>query len=979
MTIEYCTVPNFRLDGAALAVACSGIVPRQAVAAAKPNIIVISTDDFGYNETGFSSALNGVGTQFETPNLDALAQQSVVARQGYTAHSLCSPSRVGLLLGQYQHRIGMQDNLGESINDTQYGIPAGTTLMPQRLKNLGYTTGMIGKWHVGYAQGVNRPNDVGFDHFYGLLGSGRSYYSDFNQAHGIWKNNQFYEAQYANEGDHSKYDPAGGRYVTDAFGEEGVNFINQHANDADPFFLYMPFTASHIPFGVKQSDYAHFPNIVNSTTRTLAAMTYAFDRSVGDIVAAVNNNGIANNTIIVYVNDNGGNNFNDNRPFRGNKGLTYEGAIRMPFFVKMPGVSPGVYDKPISTYDLLPTFVNAAGGDASQIPTDGVDLKPYLNGTNTDTPHETLFWRNQNITAVRKGDWKFGSFSGGAYALYNVANDPGEVNDLLAKRPDKVFELGRDFTAWEASLPKPLPSGNPVNSFDHFVFRSDTTSFDNWSSANRWYKGGTTTPASFFGTDSYANLIIEFQTKNGGSYTANNNRGRTSGLPVMLNQLRFTGNFTDTVNRVGQSTGFALIFVKDLNGNAPRIQLDATSSGTGAKFEFRLDNPLLLFDDLELTGNGTQSLTISYGLQDFLVTDPSFGDPHNVTKTGTSKVIFYGDNRIRGQLRVNGGEISLVGTQAAFSKVSSVIIGSGGKLSQEGGSVTTPTFDNSAGGMHQFLSGELRVTDYFGNLLNQGGNYSPGASSPVPAVSTISGSLNQSAIASKLTMELAGTTPGVGYDQLTVGGSAALGGTLQIDLKSGFLQNTGDVYTLLNAAGGISGTFANTILPVLSGGRSWQVIYNPTSVQLMINATGGWNGVAGDYDRNGKVDAADYTLWKSSLGTSTQLLADGDGDGTVEMDDFQVWKANFGKTGPAAGSGSLLKAPIPEPDGLILCALATLIVKMKAERRRKLRWMAAHTLLPPCTIPDGLHAPGTARTESYDTFAMAAATGSPPS
>ncbi len=391
----------------------------QAATAGKPNIVFILADDAAYSNFGFSAKLNNVTSYAQTPNLDALAAQGVIGAQAYVGHSICGPSRYDLLTGLYSQRAGYETNVANwSVNavngNVVQGVDANAVMLPQRLKDLGYSTGMMGKWHEGYQQGLNTPTDKGFDEFYGFLAGDRSYYpypsTYYDDSHGLWKNNQYYEPQWRSQGDPSLYDPTHGRYLTDALGEEGVNYINRHANDSNPFFLYMSFTATHTPWDYKQSDYDHFSNLTDPTQRTLAAMTYALDRQVGALNNALKANGLADNTIIVFANDNGADTYvgnPPNTPFTGWKGTVYEGGIRVPFFMKGPGLPAGtVYNSPITMLDMVPTLVDAAGGDASQFQHDGYDVMPYLTGQATDDPNKVWFWRNFTCYAVRKGNWK---------------------------------------------------------------------------------------------------------------------------------------------------------------------------------------------------------------------------------------------------------------------------------------------------------------------------------------------------------------------------------------------------------------------------------------------------------------------------------------------------------------------------------------------------------------------------------------------
>jgi len=886
----------------------------------RPNIVVILIDDATSDGIGFNSARYGQPTQYETPNIDALAGRSVVARQGYAAAPLCSPSRAGLLTGQYQQRYGFAYNLDsmQTALAQAQGFRAEQLTIAQHLKGLGYSTGMVGKWHTGFVDGLNLPPDKGFDEFFGFWGGGRNYFAEWRPEYVMRRGDELYEDEYRAGGSHdpndpNANDPVRGRYATDAFGDEAVDFINRRTAEADPYFLYVSLNAPHTPLEAKQADLDRFAHITDGTQKLLSAMTYAMDRAVGRVADAIEASG--EETIVVFLNDNGSPFTDSNPPFRGNKGLTWEGGIRVPFFINAPGLEPGVYDAPISAYDVLPTLYAAAGGDVSQLNTDGVDLIPYLSGSNPEDPHEILVWRTHVIWALRKGDWKIGSPNGSPIVMYNLASDPGETTNVISQYPEIAEELYREMTYWESEMDKNRWGPHAGNSFDHFVFRGNSAWF---STADAWVNPITNQLAHLKPADGYPNLILEFQTKNSVGYGATSSMSRTTQGPMMINELRLTGDFAGSSNTSSGIVGNPLLFVASLSEEGPKIRLDATSSGTSARFGWEVRIDLQLFDDLEITGDGTQNFNLNGSIRDY-------DQPRSVTKTGTSLVHLKGHNTFRGDLTIAGGQVKLTGADAAIDGADTILIGSAGTLAMDSGLIAVERIDRSSGGAFQFTGGELRVVDIIGDLANQGGNFSPGAS---PALSSVSGNFEQTA--GMLTMELGGTIPGIEYDQLEISGTASLGGTLHVELLGDFGPAGGESFELIHATGGISGTFETTLLPDLSPDLSWRLIYGPFGVQLLVDSDGTVNNPPGDYNRDGIVDAGDYVVWRKSLDSAGSLAADGNGDGRVDQDDYTVWRTNFGKTGPPAAGQA---AGVPEPASILIAMLAMLTI-LSAGRRR---------------------------------------------
>ena len=698
-----------------------------ARAAAKPNIVMIVADDAGYNDVHFdSSLLTSAATTAETPNLDALAGQSVVMRQGYSASPLSTAARAGLLSGVAPSRYGVEGDLPNDINNT-FGLPHNQTLLPAYLKGLNYQTMAIGKWHEGYVSGGpngNRPLDMGFDGFYGYLSGSRSYGKDTTPSNLLLDGNTSVENTWQT--------PA--PYLTDALGNKAVQYIGQHAADAQPFFLYTALPAPHSPYQYIQADYDHFSNITNTAQRAIAAQMLDMDRQIGNIQNALkdpNHDGntsdsIYDNTIIVFVSDIGGGNlaYLPNTPYRGYQGQTWDGGIRVPYLIKAPGLQAEIYNSPVSTYDLLPTLYSAAGGDASQLTTDGTNIMPYLSNAQAGNPHAELVWRSRGAWAIRKGDLKLehpDATQPNTNALFDMAAHPTEpvgFNILSAGDPPtkaKIAELYRDFTNWEAAQAKPLygaQGANDRNKFDGFVFRTDLAATTNWSTAGAWTESGNRAHTVTMNVDdAYSNDVVQFLTRDDASYTANNDMTRMSGLTYMLNQVRLFGSFSGGSAQSGTINGNPLLFVKSLSGQAARIQLDATAAG-GQVFTFNLNNELQLNNDLEISGDGTQNFVMGGVIREYYDShDPTNVTPHNVTKTGTSSVTLTANNSFKGALTITGGQVHVNGAAAAISAATGIVIGNAGTLVLDSGSITVPMIDNGLPGDYNHDQ-QVNAADY---------------------------------------------------------------------------------------------------------------------------------------------------------------------------------------------------------------------------------------------------------------------------
>jgi arylsulfatase A-like enzyme len=408
-----------------------------AAAAENSNVLVFLCDDTGYAEFGFQG-----GEDIPTPHIDSIAAGGIRFTQGYVSGTYCSPSRAGLLTGRYQTRFGHEFN---SVA-RRAGLRLDETTMAEHLRELGYATCAIGKWHLGERPRF-RPTEHGFDEFYGTLS---------NTA--FFRPRLFIDSRVSNEVQVID-DPE--LYTTEAYAERAVDWIGKQAEK--PWFLYVPFNAQHAPLQAPGTYLARFDDIKDEKRRTFAAMMSAMDDAVGKVLAKVREMGQEENTLIFFLADNGGptrQTTSRNNPLRGGKSSTWEGGIRVPFCAQWKGRLPAgeTYDKPIIQLDILPTALAAAGAPAeAAAKLDGVDLLPYLTGENEARPHETLYWRFGNQWAVRHGDWKLvvAGQSDPAGELYNLADDISESKNLAADMPEKVRELRTLYDAWNAEQAPP--------------------------------------------------------------------------------------------------------------------------------------------------------------------------------------------------------------------------------------------------------------------------------------------------------------------------------------------------------------------------------------------------------------------------------------------------------------------------------------------------------------------------------------------
>jgi arylsulfatase A-like enzyme len=457
-----------------------------------PNIVLILADDLGWNDLTFGGGGVAGGT-VPTPNIDSLAEQGVAFSNGYAANGTCAPSRAAIMSGRYGTRFGfeftpMPDAMRrlasftspspesggdeEPLSYPEQGMPASEITIAELLQQRGYQTAHIGKWHLGRENGM-APHDQGFDQSL-LMASGL--YLPEDDPHVVNSKQPFDQIdiilwailQYAatfNGG--APFAPA--EYLTDYYTDEAVKVIE--ANKDRPFFLYLAHWAPHTPLQASKADYDALSHIESHRERVYAGMIRALDRGVGRVLDALRENGLEDNTLVVFTSDNGGAGYiglpEVNDPFRGWKITLFEGGIHVPYFMKWPAkLEAGqTFDAPVHGFDFFSTAAAAAG---APLPTDrkidGVDLVAHVRGDSPGLPHEQLFWRSGVAQSARVGDWKLNVSGADKVWLYDLAADPGEQTNLAETRPDKLAELQAALAEHNAAQAKPLwPSVTTVN------------------------------------------------------------------------------------------------------------------------------------------------------------------------------------------------------------------------------------------------------------------------------------------------------------------------------------------------------------------------------------------------------------------------------------------------------------------------------------------------------------------------------------
>jgi len=456
-----------------------------AQALAKPNVLLIVSDDQGYRDLGcFGSS------EVQTPHLDRLARGGIKLNSFYVAWPACTPSRGALLTGRYPQRNGIYDMIRNEAPDYGYqykpgeyestlerigGMDTREVLLPRVLKSAGYVSGIFGKWDLG----VHRrflPLARGFDDFYGFVNTGIDYYT--HERYGV-------PSMYRNN---SPTTADKGTYCTDLFEREAVRFLE--ANHQKPFFLYVPFNAPHgasnldptIRGGAQAPSrfkgmYPKLQEQVGTEQRTRYGKTFtvpnraarrlkfvgsvtAMDAAIGRLLDLLDEYGVSDNTIIIFFSDNGGGSSADNTPLRGRKGQMFEGGIRVPCIVKWPGKIPtgSTSNAFLTSLEILPTLCAATGAVPPKgVPLDGFDMLSVLQGKRASARTE-MFWQRKLDKGARVGHWKWVESSRGN-GLFDLRHDIGERRDLSKERPEILKRVQARFANWKKQMQAAEPRG----------------------------------------------------------------------------------------------------------------------------------------------------------------------------------------------------------------------------------------------------------------------------------------------------------------------------------------------------------------------------------------------------------------------------------------------------------------------------------------------------------------------------------------
>jgi arylsulfatase A-like enzyme len=418
----------------------------------RPNIIWIMADDLGFADLSLTGQ-----RAFTTPNIDRIAHEGLFLRQSYANSAVCSATRTGLITGRYQYRlaVGLEEPIG--TGNEQIGLDPQHPTLPSLLRDQGYRTSLVGKWHLGLSEHFG-PLHSGYQSFYGVPFGAADYFRH-SKASGVARSGQLYDGS-------EPSDEEG--YLTDLFSRRAVREVEALKGDRRPLFLSLHFTAPHWPWEGPEDEAAsvavgnNLQHRDGGNLETYKRMVLAMDRGVGQVLAAIDRTHSARNTIVVFTSDNGGERFSDTWPFIGQKGELLEGGIRVPLCVRWPARIPrGQRSEQVNiSMDWVPTLLAAAGTRPHpDYPSDGLNLLDVITGRSAPQPRR-LFWRYKAATqaALRDGDWKYLKIRAKEY-LFNLAADERERADHAAGEPARLSAMKEQWAAWNASmLPYPEKS-----------------------------------------------------------------------------------------------------------------------------------------------------------------------------------------------------------------------------------------------------------------------------------------------------------------------------------------------------------------------------------------------------------------------------------------------------------------------------------------------------------------------------------------
>ena len=443
---------------------------RPSSAVRPPSIVLIVSDDQGYHDLGCYGS-----TEVKTPNLDRLAADGVRLTNFYVTWPACTPSRGSLLTGRYPQRNGTYDMFRNDLVDYDHlyakdeyavswemigGMDTSEVLIPKVLKKAGYVCGIFGKWDLGQLHRF-LPLQRGFDEFYGYTNTGIDYWT--HERYGVPSMRRGNEPTTEDKG----------TYATDLFRREAVSFIKKHKDR--PFFCYVPFNAPHgasnlqrprpgvqVPEEYIRKHYGQYdPKDTNSREarrmRYMAAVTY-MDEAIGQILKLLDEHDLMDNTIVLFLSDNGGSSSADNGPLRGGKSRLFEGGVRVPCIVRWPGVIPGgtICEKFLTAMEIFPMLCTAVGVKPPKgVILDGFDMTAILAGKQK-SPRKEMFWQRQGDKAARVGDWKWVESSRGS-GLFDLSKDIGEQYDLSKEKPEVLRKVKSRFAAWEKLMAEAEP------------------------------------------------------------------------------------------------------------------------------------------------------------------------------------------------------------------------------------------------------------------------------------------------------------------------------------------------------------------------------------------------------------------------------------------------------------------------------------------------------------------------------------------